>query len=94
MSRGTWNNIKHSKSFYVIVYRRALKLALILLILNLLLLLGIIYKYFHTPEPNFYATSGVLPPVQLTPRALPNNSSEPLLANEPENKEGKKLIPN
>lgn len=93
MSRGVWNTIKGSKSFYVIVYRRAGTMIVVSLIISFLLLSAIIYRFFHLPTTDFYATSGVVPPVQLTPRDTPNYTAQALLPPDPVNEEGNKAIP-
>ncbi len=50
--------------------------------LSVLLSIGIHYVYFIQPDRNYYATSGVTPPVQLTDMDDPNYSAYPLLADE------------
>ncbi|KTC66537.1 Dot/Icm secretion system protein ImcM [Legionella adelaidensis] len=93
MSRGAWNLTKQSKRFYVQTYRRAGTSLVVSLLINLLLGLGIYYTYFHLPEPDFYSTDGITPPVQLTPMDEPNRSSVPLLASDQESDYGNKVIP-
>lgn len=85
MGRVTWNNIKASKRFYVAIYRYVSTLLLISLLLNVLLVVFVAYKYLHIPERNYYATYGGSWPVPLTGMDSPNMSSTPLLADEPGN---------
>ncbi|MCP0913194.1 MULTISPECIES: type IVB secretion system protein IcmM/DotJ [Legionella] len=82
MSRETWNLIKNSKGFYINTYRRAGSVLFLSMILNLLLTLAIYYTYFNRSEPDFYASNGITPPVQLTPLDSPNYTSVPLLADD------------
>jgi len=93
MSRETWNTIKHSKRFYVDTYRRAGSFLVASMIINLLLGITIYYLYFNQPEHDFYATSGVTPPVQLTYMDEPNFTAVPLLANDPDEDNENKVIP-
>ncbi|STY30652.1 Component of the Dot/Icm secretion system. inner membrane protein [Legionella wadsworthii] len=94
MSRETWEVIKGSKNFYVNSYRRGLTALIISLFLNCILGLLIIYTHLTEPERDFYATSGVTPPIQLKPLLAPNYSPNALLPPDPpaEN-EGDKFIP-
>lgn len=94
MSRGTWEIIKHSKSFYIRTYRLGVKSLIISMLINLLLGLIICYLHFYQVEPDFYATSGVVPPVKLTVMNTPNYSNTPLLEPEPVEEEATKMIPN
>lgn len=93
MSRGTWDNIKHSKRFYITTYRVVGTALTASCLLSLLLILMLYYVYFHRAEPDFYATSGVTPPIKLAPLLQPNNAATPLLPNEPEGEVGEKVIP-
>lgn len=94
MSRETWEVIKSSKNFYVNSYRRGLIALIISLLINCILGLLIAYIHLTEPERDFYATSGVTPPIQLTPLPTPNYSPSALLPPDPpaENEE-EKLIP-
>lgn len=83
MSRQAWNLIKHSKNFYVRTYRKAGNYLIISVILNLLLILTAYYLHVSRPEYDFYATSGITPPVQLSPLNTPNNSDKALLEPDP-----------
>lgn len=93
MGRGVWQSVQNSKSFYVRSYRRVSFMAMISLLLNLILGCGIYYSYFNQPPRQYYATSGVTPPVRLTPRNAPNDSSTALLPPDPVNTEEAKVIP-
>ncbi|KTC85953.1 MULTISPECIES: type IVB secretion system protein IcmM/DotJ [Legionella] len=93
MSRETWNTIINSKSFYVRTYRMGGRTLIISLIINILLGLAIYYLYFHQPERDFYATSGITPPIQLKPMDEPNYSATPLLAPDPIENNTVKVIP-
>ena len=93
MAAEAWSKIINSKSFYIRTYRVAMKSLIISLLINFLLSLAIYYLYFHQPERDFYATSGIIPPVQLTPRDQPNFSTIPLLEADPPNDNTVKLIP-
>ncbi|KTD21065.1 type IVB secretion system protein IcmM/DotJ [Legionella londiniensis] len=93
MSRRAWQIIKNSKGFYVRTYRSSIRVLVISIFLNLILGVLIYYTYFSRPEPDFYATNGVTPPVQLTPLDQPNYTSEPLLPDEVETETDNKVIP-
>lgn len=94
MSREAWRLIKRSKRFYVNTYRRAGTVLIFSMLINVLFGLGIYYTYFNRSAPDFYATSGITPPVMLSAMTAPNMKSVPLLANEPENNNNdEKVIP-
>lgn len=93
MSRRTWDLIKHSKRFYVRVYRRSNNILLSSTLLNVLLGVGIWHTYSHIPDPDFYATFGETPPVLLTAMNTPNYSSAPLLPNDPNQDSNVRTIP-
>ncbi|MGQ3888115.1 type IVB secretion system protein IcmM/DotJ [Legionella sp. CNM-1927-20] len=93
MSRQSWNRIKQSKSFYVMTYRRALKFLLLSMALSVFFCVAISYVYLNRPERTFYATSGITPPIELTPLATPNYSSQPLLPPDPVDDNEEKAIP-
>lgn len=92
--RATWDNIKRSKNFYVNSYRGIGSALLVSVILNFCLGIGIFYSYFNKPERDFYATNGETPPVQLTPLDSPNESSTPLLPDDPDRSENDKAVVN
>lgn len=93
MSRGNWNRIKQSKFFYVQIYRKVITAITASQVINVILCLGVIYVYFNQPARTFYATSGITPPIELTPMDTPNYSAEALLPPDPVNEEGNKVIP-
>lgn len=93
MSQGAWEIIKHSKSFYVRTYRLGVKSLIISVFLNLILGLMICYVHFYQVEPDYYATSGIVPPVMLRSLSAPNNSNVPLLEPDPIETEAVKSIP-
>lgn len=93
MGRGDWKLVQDSKSFYVRSYRRVSFMVFVSLLLNLLLGCGIYYSYFNQPARQYYATSGVTPPVRLAPRDAPNYSAQALLPPDPVNVEEAKVIP-
>lgn len=93
MSRLTWDLIKNAKGFYVRTYRAAGTALIISAALNVLLGAGIYYVYFNQTERDYYATSGITPPVELTALDSANNSSTPLLASESADNNDTKVIP-
>ncbi|ASQ45262.1 type IVB secretion system protein IcmM/DotJ [Legionella clemsonensis] len=93
MGRETWDTIKRSKAFYIRTYRKGGTFVIVSLIINILLSLLIYYIHFNQPEPDFYATSGITPPIQLTPLNAPNYSSTPLLEPDPTNEDETRVIP-
>ena len=93
MSRRTWDLIKHSKRFYVRVYRRAGTILLVSMCINVMLGIGIWYIHSHLPERDFYATFGETPPVPLVALDTPNYSSAPLLPNDPHQDSDVRPIP-
>ena len=93
MSQETWDAIKNSKSFNVRIYRALKKGLVISVFLNLLLSLGIYYVYFHEPARDFYATSGITPPVPLKPLDAPNSTGTHMLEPDPVVEEITKTIP-
>ncbi len=93
MSRETWNTIKQSKFFYVQIYRKALRLLIGSLAVNLLLFFAIYFVYLQEPENDYYATSGITAPVKLTLLLAPNYSDTALLPEETSEGESPKVIP-
>ncbi|PWY56959.1 phosphoesterase [Legionella qingyii] len=93
MSRETWELIKNSKNFYVISYRRGLITLIISLIVNCIF--GVLIAYIHLTEPerDYYATSGISPPIQLQPLLAPNFTANALLPPDPPAESEDKLIP-
>ncbi|WP_241480540.1 type IVB secretion system protein IcmM/DotJ [Legionella norrlandica] len=66
---------------------------LVSLVLSCGLATLIYYLHVHEPERDFYATSGIAPPIQLKPMLTPNMSSEPLLEPDPPNNDSERVIP-
>ena len=94
MRREALRLIISSKRFYVNTFRFAGTALLISLALNILFGLGLFYVYLNVPERRFYATNGVVPPVELTAMDAPNETSVPLLAAHPvDNQTNSKAIP-
>lgn len=93
MSRETWNLIKDSKRFYIGTYRKIGTALIISVMVNLVLGCGIYYTYLNLPNPEFYATNGMTPPVLLTAMDIPNNTSVALLAPDPAVESNVKRIP-
>jgi hypothetical protein len=60
---------------------------------NFFLGLVIYYVYHSRPDPDFYATNGVTAPIELTPMDAPNDTSAPLLPDDPESDDDNKVIP-
>lgn len=94
MAREAWDNIKHSKGFYVGTYRGAITVLIWSVVLNILLSLGVYYTYFSMPEPDYYSTNGITPPSELTAMSSPNYTSTPLLASMPGEANDDKKLPN
>ncbi|MDW8867305.1 type IVB secretion system protein IcmM/DotJ [Legionella pneumophila] len=93
MSRETWALIKRNKNFNVHIYRRGLTLLILSLGLSCGLSGLIYYVHMHEPERDFYATSGITPPIQLKPMPTPNMSSEALLPPDPPDEDLQRIIP-
>ncbi|KTD18368.1 type IVB secretion system protein IcmM/DotJ [Legionella jordanis] len=93
MSREAWNNIIQSKGFYIRSYRKGLTWVILSLGVNLILLLSIYYVHFNEPEPDYYATSGIAPPVKLTSLNERNYSSNYLLPPDPVDEDMTRVIP-
>ncbi len=93
MSRESWALIKEHKNFNVHVYRRGLLMIIISLILSSIIGLLMFYFYLHQPERDFYATSGITPPIKLQPLAAPNESSTALLPPDPPTDDVQRVIP-
>lgn len=93
MSRGAWTKIRQSNRFYIDTYRRGATALFVSLTLNVLLGMAIYYVYSGLPEPDFYATDGVTPPVPLIAMDKPNESSTALLANDQNDTNNTKVAP-
>lgn len=93
MSRGAWNLIKQSKNFNVNVYRRALTLLICSLGLSTCLGIMMYYTYVRAPEPDYYATSGIIPPIKLNALMAPNSLSVALLEPDPPTDDKERVMP-
>jgi intracellular multiplication protein IcmM len=93
MNRETWNLIKNNKNFNVRVFRRSVKWLIGSISLNIVLVLCLFYVYINTPERDYYATSGITPPVLLKALAAPNFSSVALLEPDPPTDDVPRVIP-
>jgi intracellular multiplication protein IcmM len=78
-----YEKVNTQKGFYVRLYRSCVGFLLFSLLLNGLLLVGIFYEFSTRPEPDFYSTNGVTPPVILKAMLQPNYSSKALLKADP-----------
>lgn len=93
MSREAWALIKENKNFNVHMFRRGLTLLVLSLILSCFLGLLMFYIYLNEPERDYYATSGITPPVKLQSRLTPNESSQALLEPDPASEDETRVIP-
>ena len=93
MSRETWALIKRNKNFNVHVYRRGLLLLILSLILSCIFGLLMFHIYINQPERDFYATSGITPPIKLSPLLARNESSKALLDPDPPTDDVQRVIP-
>lgn len=93
MSRGAWRIIRDSKFFYVNTYRRVTITLVISTGINLFLGMAVYYLYFGQPEPEYYATSGVTPPILLTAMDSANYTTVPLLPEDDATEDITRAIP-
>ena len=93
MSREKWRLLKNMKGFYVRSFRWMGNLVIISCCFNLLFGVAVYYCYFNQPDNDNYSTDGVTPPVLLTTMDEPNDTSVPLLANDPETDDEARSIP-
>jgi intracellular multiplication protein IcmM len=93
MSRSTWAQIKLRRYFNVNVYRRGLTVLIGSLLLSVLMTIVIAYMYLNEPERDYYATSGIAPPVKLQPMVTPNMTTQPMLKSDPEMDDEQRVIP-
>lgn len=89
--RLTYDEIIQQKNFYRNSYRRLIKLLVFSLCLNALMALLCFYFKMTEPESDYYASHpfGV---VKLTGRATANFGSQPLLAPDPPEEAGQKIL--
>lgn len=93
MSRETWSLIKNNKNFNVHIYRRGLLALIISLCLSVIFSGLIFYIYRNLPERDYYATNGITSPIQLKSMLAPNESSVPLLPDDPPTDDTPRVIP-
>lgn len=93
MSRENWALIKRGKNFNVNIYRRGLTVLNIFLVLSGVMSGILFYLYLHQPERNYYATSGVVPPVMLQALSEPNRLGVALLEPDPPDDNTPRVIP-
>lgn len=74
---------KTSKTFLRNNFRKVILLIMVSLLLNGLFSFGIYNNMIHRKPPNYYATSGMTPPIKLNARSEPNYTATPLLAPDP-----------
>ncbi len=93
MSREAWALIQQNKNFNVHIFRRGLTALIVSLGLSCIIVLLMFYTYLREPEPDYYATDGITPPIQLQPLLDANNSSTWLLPPDPPNDDSVRVIP-
>jgi intracellular multiplication protein IcmM len=79
MLKQNLDDVKTRKNFYRNLFRRSVKLTLIMGVLAITQAALIFFLYITRPEPDYYSTSGVAAPMSLTAMNAPNMRSEPLL---------------
>lgn len=84
----------NSKGFYVAGLRRTRQALLVSVSANILLITAICIVHAMENEPDYYATSGETPPIQLTSLARPNDTPQALLENEANEEDVVREIPN
>lgn len=92
MRRELWRVIRRSKNFYTTTFRFSGNVLVFSLIINVVLGLVICQTYFYKPKRHFYITNGMVPPTELSSRDTPNESSVPLLANDPDSPDDEKIL--
>lgn len=93
MGKAAWAIMKAKKSFNVHIYRRGLTVFILAMLINIVMVVFISHIYLHEPERDYYATSGIAPPVQLTPMFRPNMDSKPLLDPDPPTDNSARPVP-
>lgn len=93
MSRETWALIKENKNFNVNVFRRGLVFLIISLLLSCTFGVWMFYIYVHLPERDYYATSGITPPIEIKSMLAPNASSKALLDPDPPTDDVLRVLP-
>lgn len=93
MSKEAWALIKQNKNFNIHVYRNGLSMLIVSLSISCLFVLLAFYFFMHLPERDYYATSGVVAPIQLKSMSTPNYSSQALQVPDMPEDETQKMIP-
>ncbi len=93
MGKENWAIFKQNKNFNIKIYRGGLTVLILAMLLNTGIGSAIAYIYLHEPERDFYATSGIAPPIQLTALTEPNRSSHPLLDPDPPTDNSVRVLP-
>ncbi|CAM2828565.1 type IVB secretion system protein IcmM/DotJ [Legionella worsleiensis] len=93
MSRENWLLIQRNKNFNVNIYRSGLVAVICSLLISSILGALIFYFYLNEPERDYYATSGITPPVKLKALLAPNEASVPLLEPDPPTDDIPRIIP-
>jgi intracellular multiplication protein IcmM len=70
---------KGKKNFFRNGFRNVLRIIYVSISLNVIFIIGIYETLINRVAPDYYATSGVKPPIRLTGLSHPNYSSEALL---------------
>jgi intracellular multiplication protein IcmM len=94
MGKFRFTQIKQHKLFYIRSYRRSILLLYVSLTMNVLLFFGMVGVYITQKPSDYYATSGVASPIQLSPLDSPNMTSEPLLPPDPVDDSVQNQLPN
>lgn len=93
MRKITLREKKNQKGFYSTGFRYSVNVLLFSLILNFVLTAAIHNRLLHIPSTSFYSTDGVSEPMRLTPLDAPNESSQPLLPDDPPEEMGIRELP-
>lgn len=70
---------KERKHFFRNSFRNVLWIIYASLFLNIIFIIGIYQVLINVEDPDYFATSGIKPPIKLTALFHPNNSSRALL---------------
>lgn len=93
MRRESLTEKKKSKGFYCTGFQKAVNVLFVSVALNICFVMAIHSKIAHKIEPNFYASDGVSSPIMLNPLDAPNESSTPLLPDDPHEEMMVRAIP-
>lgn len=92
MRRELWRTIRRSKNFYTATFRFSKNILVFSLLINVVLGLAICHTYFYKPKRHFYITNGVVLPTEVKARDTANESSVPLLANDPDEPDDERIL--